>query len=101
MIKLRVAQRVRRGAASFAGLVVVVASLLFLNEAPYRILWKNESRRIDYEGSRCYVIGEDTTRWLLFCPEKGPPRNRVVARTDPGIRESGEIENIFTSTPSY
>ena len=101
VIKLRVAQRVRRGAASFAGLVVVVASLLFLNEAPYRILWKNESRRIDYEGSRCYVIGEDTTRWLLFCPEKGPPRNRVVARTDPGIRESGEIENIFTSTPSY
>jgi hypothetical protein len=101
VIKLRVAQRVRRGTASFAGLVIVVTSLLLLIEAPYRILWRNESRRVDYQGSRCYVIGEDAARWLLFCPEKGPPRNRVVARTDPAVRESGEIENIFTFTPPH
>jgi len=100
VIKLRVAQRARRGAASLVGLVIVVSLLLLLNEAPYRILWKNEGRRVDYQGSRWDVIGEDAARLLLFCPEKAPPRNRVVNR-DPSIRESGEIENIFTSTPPH
>jgi hypothetical protein len=100
VIRLRVAQRVREGGAVFVALVIVVVSLLLLNEAPYRILWKNDAARIDYQGAACYVIGEDAARWLLFCPRKTAPRNRVVSRADPGIQPSGEIENIFTLTPT-
>jgi serine/threonine protein kinase len=100
VIRLRVAQRVREGGAVFVALVIVVVSLLLLNEAPYRILWKNDAPRIDYKGAPCYVIGEDAARWLLFCPGKAAPRNRVVSRADSGIQQSGEIENIFTLTPT-
>jgi serine/threonine protein kinase len=100
VVKLRVAQRVRHGGAVFVALVIVVTSLLLLNEAPYRILWKNDAPRVQYQGAQCYVIGEDAARWLLFCPQKEPPRNRVVSRAEPGIRQSGEIENIFTLMPT-
>jgi hypothetical protein len=100
VIRLRVEQRVREGGAVFVALVIVVVSLLLLNEAPYRILWKSDAPRIDYQGAPCYVIGEDAARWLLFCPRKAAPRNRVVNRADPGIQQSGEFENIFTLTPT-
>ena len=33
-------------------------------------------------------------------PTQAVPRNRVVSRTDPGIQQSAEIENIFTLTPT-
>jgi hypothetical protein len=45
---------------------------------------------------RCYAIGEDRTRYLLYCPVLQPPRNKIVDKTDPALRLTGEIESIFT-----
>jgi serine/threonine protein kinase len=100
VIHLRARFGSRHGAGALAALAVIVASLLLLNEAPYRILWKNSAERVEYQGARCYVVGQDAARWLLFCPDSGPPRNRVVDRGDPAVRKSGVIENIFTLPPT-
>lgn len=86
----------RRGAGAVGALVAVVACLLLLNEVPYRILWKSKAMRVEFSGLRCYVIGEERARSLLFCPDTKPPRNRIVEKTDPAVRPSGVIENIFT-----
>ena len=99
VIHLRARFGTPRGTGALAALAVIVASLLLLNEAPYRILWKSSAERVEYQAARCYVVGQDAARWLLFCPHSAPPRNHVVDRDDPAVRKSGIIENIFTLPP--
>jgi serine/threonine protein kinase len=96
VLQLRARLGTRGGIGPVAALVAIVASLLLLNEVPYRILWKSAALRVDYRGSRCYAIGEDPGRWLLYCPDGSPPRNRVVDRIDPDVRTTGVTESIFT-----
>jgi hypothetical protein len=78
-----------------SGFAVLAASVLLL-ELPYRTIWQNEFPRVNLVSARCYVIGERATDWLLHCPELTPPRNRVVARTDPALERLGKVESIFT-----
>jgi hypothetical protein len=52
--------------------------------------------RLDVAGERCYRIGENGEDWLIHCPDHEPPRNRVVKRTDPSLRDTGLKENLFT-----
>jgi hypothetical protein len=96
VLQMRAELGTRRGAGEVAAIAIVVASLLLLNEVPYRILWQNKGERIEYLGARCYVIGEAGEQWLVYCPDTPPPRNKVVGRTDPGVRRTGTVESIFT-----
>jgi hypothetical protein len=82
---------------SFAACMAIVASILLLNEVPYRILWKNQAPRISYDGSRCYVIGASSSDSLIFCPDLPPPRNKIVRSSDPRIHPSGVTESIFSA----
>ena len=82
---------------SFAACMAIVASILLLNEVPYRILWKNQAPRISYDGSRCYVIGASGSDSLIFCPDLPPPRNKIVRSSDPRIHPSGVTESIFSA----
>jgi hypothetical protein len=70
--------------------------LLLLNELPFRILWRPFAVRSEYDGARCYVIGEDAARALLYCPDNVPPRNKVVQKNDPRLHSTGVVENIFS-----
>jgi eukaryotic-like serine/threonine-protein kinase len=91
--------RQRRGLAALdgttaAGLAVMgVLSLLLV--APYRILWHNEFERVAFEGTRCYITGENTESYLLYCPDTPPPRNRLVPLGDGRIHRLNVIESIF------
>jgi hypothetical protein len=96
ILQLRRRLGTRGGAGGLAAVVVVVAALLALNQVPYRILFKNQASRVAYNGMRCYVIGEDPTRFLLYCPDTNPPRNRIIQRSDPAVQPSGVMESIFT-----
>ena len=96
ILQLRRRLGTRGGAGGLAAVVVVVAALLALNEVPYRILFQSKALRIAYGDLRCYVIGEDPQRWLLYCPDATPPRNRIIQRSDPAVRSSGVRESIFT-----
>jgi hypothetical protein len=96
IIHLRQRQGTRQATAGLAAVTAIAAVFLLLNEVPYRILFKSQAMRVAYSGLRCYVIGEDQQRWLLYCPERRPHRNIVVQRTDPAVHASGDMENIFT-----
>jgi hypothetical protein len=96
VLKLRTALGMARGKGPLAALAVVVGLLFLLNEWPYRILWRSLGVRSEYDGARCYVIGEDRTQALLFCPGAPPPRNKVVQKTDARFRSTGVVENIFS-----
>jgi serine/threonine protein kinase len=96
VLHLRARLGTRAGRGSAAALGIIVGLLLLMNEMPYRILWKSNAMRAEYSGARCYVIGEDRTRMLLYCPGIPVPRNRVVDKTDARFRSTGIIENIFS-----
>ena len=96
VLHLRARLGTRGGWGAVAALTMIVALLLLMNELPYRILWKNTAMRAEYDGSRCYVLGEDGTRALLYCADAAPPRNKVVRKDDPGLHPTGVVESIFS-----
>jgi hypothetical protein len=97
VLSLRARLGTRNGRGPLAALAIVVAVLLLLNEVPYRILWKSDAMRSEYDGTRCYVIGQNDTQALLFCPDIAPPRTKVVQKNDSRFRSTGVVENIFTT----
>ena len=96
VLQLRSRNRTRGGGGALTALVAIIVLLLLLNEAPYRILFKNDAPRVVFESMRCYVTGEDHERLLLYCPDSAAPRTRVVTRSDPTLRWTGIVESIFT-----
>ena len=96
VLSLRARLGTRKGKGPLAALAIIVAVLLLLNEVPYRILWKSDAMRSEYDGTRCYVIGQNDTQALLFCPDIAPPRTKVVQKNDSRFRLTGVVENIFT-----
>jgi hypothetical protein len=98
--RLRVMRGVREGGLAFGLVGVMFVVALGLCVAPYRIVWKNEALRYEVAGERCYAIGESGDELLMHCPDRVPPRNRVVRRDDPGVHATGVRQNIFTPAES-
>lgn len=96
VLRLRRARRIRRGRSTVAALSAVVGIILLLGEVPYRIMWQNKAPRATFGGERCYVIGDNGRDYMVYCPDVSPPRDRVVAKTDPSLKLSGVVESIFT-----
>ena len=96
VVHLRRRHATRKGTAGLAAVVSIAAVFLLLNEVPYRVLFKNQALQVTYNGTRCYAIGEDPQRWLLYCPDTKPYRNVIVQRSDPSVRPSSVMESIFT-----
>ena len=94
--RLRAARAVRDGALPAAVVGLMLMTAILLCQAPYRIVWKNESRLLDVAGERCYQIGEAADNLLIHCPDRLPPRNRRISLNDPSIHETGITQNIFT-----
>lgn len=70
--------------------------VVLMAQVPYRLLWQSNAPRVVVDGERCYVLGEAGTEALVFCPDRTPPRNRVVDVQTPGFRRLGVVENIFS-----
>ena len=99
MFRIRRLRARRRGNASLwtiAPLVAILAVTIVMSELPYRIIWQNKSERVAFEGERCYVLGESGSESLIYCPDKAPPRNRVVKNDDSTMRRTGIVESIFS-----
>jgi len=96
LVRMRARLRVREGAGGLALVGTVLALAVLMNEVPYRILWQNRFEKIDYSGTRCYIIGEHGDELLAYCPDTAVPRNRTFKRSDPRIRTLGVIESVFT-----
>ena len=87
--------RLDAAAVGCACCVLVIA--LLMTVIPYRIAWHaNQFVRAQFDGLRCYVIGQDAGEMLLYCPDSPVPHNRIVLRDDRRLRVEGILENIFT-----
>jgi hypothetical protein len=86
----------RRARRSLYGCVAVLAVAIVVNDVPYRIVYDSVRERVAFGDARCYVLAEAGPRLLLFCPDLGPPRNRIVSASDPAVRRTGIEENVFT-----
>jgi hypothetical protein len=92
----RLRGRIMTSSWTLAPLCAVLAVTVVMSELPYRIIWQNKSERVTFEGQRCYVLGESGGESLVFCPDKTPPRNRIVRSDSPSLRRTGIIEGIFS-----
>jgi hypothetical protein len=81
---------------TIAPLGAILAVTVVLSELPYRIIWQSRVERVAFAGDRCYVLGTSGDESLVYCPDKAPPRNRVVKDDDPAIRRTGINESIFS-----
>jgi hypothetical protein len=94
--RLRAARAVSDGAVPMAIVALMLVVAVLLCQAPYRIVWKNDAQRVEVAGERCYQIGETENKLLLHCPDRQPPRNRIVMRGDPSVHPTGITQNIFS-----
>jgi serine/threonine protein kinase len=97
VMQLRARQRPREGSTPVVIAALVLTAVVLMQQIPYRIVWQNKFERIELAATRCYVIGQHQTDWLVYCPDASVPRNRVIRRDDPGILRTGIVESIFTT----
>jgi serine/threonine-protein kinase len=93
---LRARSAVRQGGAALVLVSTMTVIAIALCVWPYRIEWMSVMPRLEVGGERCYRIGESGDDWLIHCPDRLPPRNRTVKRTDPAVHDTGITESIFT-----
>jgi hypothetical protein len=77
------------------GAVVVVLSFALLS-LPHRTFSRSELETASWQGQRCYILGERADDLLVFCPELGPPRSRVVPMASTELHRFGVMESVFT-----
>jgi serine/threonine protein kinase len=93
--RLRATQSIRRGRTAVALVSLLAFATLGLDVWPYRILIKSSMPRLDVAGERCFELGEASGDLLIHCPDRNPPRNRVIRSNDASVRRLGVRENIF------
>jgi hypothetical protein len=75
----------------------VLTIALMMTVIPYRIAWQpNLFPRAQFDGMRCYVLGQNAQNHLLYCPESAVPHNQTVARTDKRFHPEVINESLFT-----
>jgi predicted Ser/Thr protein kinase len=92
---LRARSPLRRGRTVLALVSTMAAVAIVMCVWPYRIEWLSDMPRLEVAGERCYRIAENGDDWLIHCPDRPPPRNRTVKRTDPTVRDTGRNQSIF------
>ena len=60
------------------------------------LIYRNLFEVVEWNGTRCSVIGENSSSYLLFSATFNPPRNRTVDRRAPGVRFVGAQEPLFS-----
>ena len=56
----------------------------------------NEFETVNWNGARCYILGERQDDVLLFCPRLDPPRNRIISRRTEKLERLGVKESVFS-----
>ncbi len=80
-----------------AGGIALTAATVLLWAAPYGLIWNSFRERVLYGESVCYIVSEQGSDRLLFCPLSAPARSRVITASDPLLRARGlGVCNVFT-----
>jgi hypothetical protein len=75
---------------------VPAIAVLLMRAMPYRVMYANGFRRVDYDSVRCYEIGEKPGWVRLFCPDQNPPRVKDYKENDPRLHDRNITERVFT-----
>jgi predicted Ser/Thr protein kinase len=91
---------VRKGQAIHMGIVAAGVGIALVGVAllnlPYRLFYFNDVfLAVRWNDARCYVIGEQVEKQLLFCPSL-QPRNRIVQKNDAAVVQLGITESLFS-----
>jgi hypothetical protein len=86
----------RRGAGALMLAALPLITTVTMGVIWHRIMFDANFERVNYDGERCYMLGDTSSEALLYCPDRNPPRNQRVSLSDPGIRRSGVTESVFT-----
>jgi hypothetical protein len=101
IIRLRSTTGKRQGSAAVVlAVTVFVLTAFFMHVVPYRMIYRNDFEKVEYEGARCYLIGQRENDGLIYCPDADPPRHRVIAANAPQLRRSGVFESVFSLAQS-
>jgi hypothetical protein len=76
-------------------IAVPAIAVLLMRAMPYRIVYANELKRIDYGSARCYEVGAKSAVLRLFCPDEKPPRVRDYMQGDPRLHDRNISERVF------
>ncbi len=95
-------RRLPAGKVSGVASIAVIAIVVLIAAAvvgSWRVMYTKDAREVLYGAERCYVIGEHQRDWLLHCPGKMAPRNRVVASSEPQLQLTGHEGSPFDAYP--
>ena len=86
----------RRGAGALLLAALPFVTTVMMGVLWHRLMFKAEFERVEFEGQRCYLLGDSADKALLHCPDRNPPRNQVVPLSNPQLHRSGVPESVFT-----
>jgi serine/threonine protein kinase len=90
----------RSDARNTVTLIAPVAAIFLLAvvlwDGPYKVLFQNRFKRVEFEQQRCYELGADSSETLLYCPDGPQPTVRRVPAGDSRVTDTGITESIFT-----
>ncbi len=84
------------GASPIVALAATLMLAVVLWAAPYRLFFQSERPRMNVNGERCYDLGRRNGEMLIYCPDAPQPKVRRVTADDPGVRDTGMTESVFT-----
>jgi tRNA A-37 threonylcarbamoyl transferase component Bud32 len=79
----------------------LIAMLVVLSQAPYKLMLQNGMPVVLVDGQRCYQLGRLGDDIRMFCPAWTPPRVRTVTATQSRIEECRFEENVFLATTGH
>ena len=94
-LRLKRESGIRLDASAMSCCVGVMLVALLMTVIPFRILHHNQFPRVQLDGMRCYVLGQDAGQLLLHCPESPGRHNRTVPANDSRLTIEGINESIF------
>ncbi len=84
-------------AGTKAGALFLSIVMLLTLSLPYRLMFHSDRPVVRHAGLRCYDLGRQDTRVLVYCPAWDPPRIRSTSVA--GVEETGVREHVFNAEP--
>ncbi len=84
---------------AIGGAAVLLLSLLLL-EIPYRLIAAIDARQfpeVNWQGAKCFNLGEQSMLLLLYCPDMHPDRNIRVPKNHENLKELAPRTDIFAN----
>jgi serine/threonine-protein kinase len=90
-------ERARAGVLPLVATLALIAAAVLLWVAPYRILFQNESEKVEVQGQRGYLLGESEGELLLYLPDAERNQRRLfIHEGDPRLHRLKVVESLFS-----